>query len=98
MAQYQMFPRLRPDEFSALKSDIEKRGVQIPVEVDTDGNILDGHHRAEIAEELGIEYPEKVREFTTEAEKVEHVIKLNMARRHLEPYEWGQAFKRLLAE
>ena len=39
-----------------------------------------------------------VRRFKTEQEKREHVIKLNLARRHLEPYEWGQAFKMLLDE
>ncbi len=27
-----------------------------------------------------------------------HVDKINMARRHLDPIEWGQAFKKLLAE
>ena len=32
-----------------------------------------------------------VRTFATEEEKIEHVIKLNLARRHLEPWQWGQA-------
>lgn len=96
--QYQLFDRLRDEDYAALKADIEKRGIMIPVEKDSDGNILDGHHRAEIADELGIDCPVKVRKFKTEAEKREHVIKINMARRHLEPYEWGLAFKRLLEE
>ena len=32
----------------------------------------------------------------TENDKREHVIKLNLARRHLEPCQWGAAFKMLL--
>lgn len=96
--QYQLFARLRDEEYAALKADIKKRGVLIPVELDDSGRILDGHHRKEIADELGIKYPTKIRHFKTEAEKREHVIKINMARRHLEPHEWGAAFKRLLAE
>ena len=41
---------LRPEEYQALRDDIAKRGVLVPVEVDKDsGAILDGHHRSEIA-------------------------------------------------
>lgn len=28
--------------------------------------------------------------------KTEHALKLNLCRRHLEPWQWGLAFKRLL--
>jgi ParB-like chromosome segregation protein Spo0J len=34
----------------------------------------------------------------TETQKREHVLKLNMARRHLEPHERGGLYKRLLEE
>jgi len=97
-SKYQLFERLRDEDYEALKADIAKRGVQIPVEFDEDGNILDGHHRYEIAHELGIDFPKKTRKFKSESEKRDHVFKVNLARRHLEPVEWGQAFKRLLAE
>jgi hypothetical protein len=97
-SKYQLFERLRDEDYAALKADIENRGVQVAVEFDEDGNILDGHHRKEIADSLGISYPKKVRKFKTEADKRNHVIKMNMARRHLDPIEWGQAFKRLLEE
>lgn len=52
--RYQLFARLRDEEYAALKADITKRGVLIPVELDQDGEILDGHHRAEIAGKLGV--------------------------------------------
>ena len=93
---YQLFGRLRREEYAALEADILKRGVMVPVEKDEDGNTLDGHHREEIAEKHGLKYPTVTRRFKTEEEKQEHVIKLNLARRHLEPWEWGQAFKKLL--
>lgn len=93
---YQLFNRLRPEEYAALEADILKRGILIPVERDTDGNTLDGHHREEIANKHDLPCPEVVRHFDTEADKREHVIKLNLARRHLAPHEWGGAFKLLL--
>ena len=81
---YQVMPPLTADEYAELKSDIEQRGVMVPVEYDEDGNILDGHHRVQICEELGIaDFPKIVRTGFTESEKRTHARKLNMARRHL---------------
>lgn len=93
---YQLFERLRPAEYAALEADIAKRGVLVPVEVDENGNVLDGHHRVEIAERLGKPYQTIERHFDTEREEREHVIKLNLARRHLGAIQWGQAFGKLL--
>jgi DNA-binding CsgD family transcriptional regulator len=81
--RYQLFPPLSVDERSALRQDIAARGVLIPVEVDDEGIVMDGHHRVEIADELGIEYPVVVRSGMTEAEKLEHIFALNYARRSL---------------
>ena len=97
-APYQLFAPLKPDEYSALKADIQDRGVLVPVEVDEHGTILDGHHRVQIADELGIEYPTIKREGWSVREKRRHVLKLNLARRHLAPHDWGQAFLMLLEE
>jgi ParB-like chromosome segregation protein Spo0J len=41
-------PDLTPEEYENLKTDIQVNGVQIPVEVDEEDNILDGYHRAKI--------------------------------------------------
>lgn len=96
-SRYQQLAPLRPEEREALKADIAKRGVLVPVEVDEDGNILDGFHRTEIAQELGIEAPTIVRSGWSEEAKVEHAIKINMLRRHLSAVAWGDAFQRLLS-
>jgi ParB-like chromosome segregation protein Spo0J len=54
------------------------------IELDEHGNVLDGHHRLKICEELGIlEYPTIVRSGMTDGDKRLHARKLNMARRQL---------------
>ena len=82
---YQVMPALSADEYAALKSDIAARGVQVPVEYDDRGNILDGHHRVQICGELGIiHWPRLVRYGLSEEEKRRHAQRLNLDRRHLD--------------
>lgn len=82
--QYQLLPSLTDEEFAALKADIALRGVMVPVEFDEQGNVLDGHHRLQACAELGItEYPATIRRGMTDDEKREHVLALNLERRHL---------------
>jgi len=84
LALSQLLPQLTEEEFEALKADIAERGVQVPVEYDEDGNILDGHHRVKACQELGIkDWPRVVRVGLSEEEKIEHVLSLNLNRRHL---------------
>jgi 16S rRNA G966 N2-methylase RsmD len=81
---YQIMPPLDDEEYEQLKADIEDRGVQVPIEVDQSGNILDGHHRVQICQELGItSFPTLIRSGMTEAEKRSHIRALNLLRRHL---------------
>jgi len=96
-APYQLLPPLGREEREAMRADIEARGVMVPVEVDETGAILDGHHRDAIARELGIEAPRIVRAGMTEAEKRDHVLKLNLLRRQLGPNAWAAAFRALAA-
>jgi N6-adenosine-specific RNA methylase IME4 len=91
--RYQLLSPLAPDDYERLRADIAERGVMVAVEFDEDGNVLDGHHRKEIAEALGIDYPKVVRSGLPEYEKRLHAVRLNLARRHLID---GQKF--LLAE
>ena len=84
MSKYQVMPELTEDEYAELKGDISQRGVMVPIEYDELGNVLDGHHRLRICDELGIkEFPKVIRAGMTESEKLIHARKLNMARRHL---------------
>lgn len=83
MSTYQFLPPLTLEERAALVESITTFGVLHPVVVDETGAILDGHHRAEIATELGIEYPRTVLPGLTEEQKIEQAIALNFGRRQL---------------
>lgn len=91
MSSYQLLPPLTDEEYDALKASIASEGVRIAVEVDEDGNILDGHHRVKICEELGISYPTNVRTGMSEVEKRSFARTVNTQRRHL-----SQAQKRMV--
>jgi ParB-like chromosome segregation protein Spo0J len=81
---YQVFGALAPEEYNALKADIAEHGVQVPVVVDEDGNVLDGHNRVRTCNELGItDYPRIVRSGLSEQEKRDLARSLNLQRRHL---------------
>ena len=94
--KFQVMPPLTDDDFAALKADIQANGLLIPVEVDEDGNVLDGHHRVRACTELGIEWRGKGRcaRGLTEAEKRSHARRLNIARRHLT----GEQKRELIAQ
>ena len=53
--EFQIYPELSPEEFAALKLSIATNGIIVPVEVDDDGNIVDGHHRVRAWNELRAE-------------------------------------------
>lgn len=80
---YQLLPPLSADEYAALKADIGTNGIRVPIDVDEAGQILDGHHRAQIAAELVIPCPTRTVAGLTEDEKREHAVAVNAHRRHL---------------
>ena len=80
---YQLLPRLDDDQLRLLRDSIAKNGVLEPVVFDEDGEILDGHHRVEIAEDLGVEYPRRVIEGLSDEDKQKYALTTNLARRQL---------------
>lgn len=83
MTAYQLLPRLRDTEINELRSSIERFGVKVPVHIDENGEILDGHHRVMIADSLGLPYP-TIQVFNlSDAEKRILAAELNVARRQL---------------
>jgi N6-adenosine-specific RNA methylase IME4 len=87
--KYQVCRPLTPIEYEALKADIAEHGVLVPVDVDENGDILDGHHRVQAWQELradGLEiapYTKIVRRGLSEEEKRNHARKLNVLRRQM---------------
>ncbi|MDO8673071.1 MAG: MT-A70 family methyltransferase [Dehalococcoidia bacterium] len=96
---YQLLPDLSEEEYEALRADIAARGVMVPVEYDEQGNVLDGHHRVRVCGELGItDWPKVVRLGMSEDQKREHVLALNLDRRHLTREQRAELVGRLRSE
>jgi DNA adenine methylase len=89
--KYQLMPAYTAEQFAELKEDIRQHGVLQPIEFDTDGNLLDGHHRFRAFSELIAEghdlpmFDRVTRQFDNEEDKIAHVLSLNVRRRHLTP-------------
>ncbi len=73
-------PEMSPEAYAALKVDIQKRGVKVPVWL-YQGKILDGRNRWRACQELGIPCP------TIECDgpdPLSDIASLNVVRRHLD--------------
>lgn len=82
MTGYQVMPRLSPDEYADLEQSIKQDGVLLPIIVSEGGEIIDGHHRAEIAHKIGVHCPRVVKSGTP-TELRTFAFSLNLNRRHL---------------
>lgn len=82
MSGYQVMPRLSADEYADLEQSIKADGVLVPIIVSPGGEIIDGHHRAEIARKYGIACPEVVKHGDP-TELRTFAYSLNLNRRHL---------------
>lgn len=81
--RYQHFTDLDVSRYNELKSDIEQKGVLVPIIVDENDRVLDGHQRRRICAELHIECPRIVMPGLSEDEKHVLAIVVNAFRRHL---------------
>jgi ParB-like chromosome segregation protein Spo0J len=76
-----IFPPMAPDEMERLKDSVEEHGQGEPITV-WDGQIVDGRHRYQVCQALGISC--RIRDFTgQEADLAHFVLAQNLTRRHL---------------
>ena len=80
---YQFLPRLSDDEYTSLEKSIREHGIQVPIVVDENGSVIDGHHRKEIADRLGLPCPRNTARDLDEPGKRTLACSLNLDRRHL---------------
>src|SRR5882762_8702335 len=81
-------PPLSEEEYGLLKEDIRARGVMVPIELNWNGEILDGKYRTRACKQLGInKVPVVTRRLLTEEEKLEHIVRLHVGRRQLSKKE-----------
>lgn len=81
--KYQTMPPLSTEEYAQLEESILADGIQVPIIVDENGVVIDGHHRKAIAEHHGLHCPREVRSMLADAQKTALSISLNIARRQL---------------
>ncbi len=87
-AYYDFIPRPNAKDRRRLKESIRRNGVEIPLILNRDGFIMDGHTRYEICQELGItDIPTEIKEFSDEESERKFVIMTNLSRRHLNRFQ-----------
>ena len=99
---------IRPGEFQGmaaldawtyedLKADIQKNGVEVPIVVNEDYVIVDGHNRFAIAQELGIvdTLPVEVHTYESVAATQAAAIRLNVNRRQISKSERDQYVRQM---
>ena len=74
-------------DYNVLKSSISNKGLHLPIIINQDNVILDGHNRLKICQELGIEPILEVKEFQERLQEKEFVIEINLRRRHLNSFQ-----------
>jgi len=78
-----LVPPLSPEDYNSLKESIKNNEQWLPILVNSDGVILDGHHRYRICQELGKEPKTSVVKFSSTLEETIFVGECNLKRRQL---------------
>jgi ParB-like chromosome segregation protein Spo0J len=83
----ELVPEISVEEYEVLKQSVKENGLYIPIIVNQNGVLLDGHHRYKACLKLGIEVSHIVREFTDELDEKLFVIDCNLTRRQLNNFQ-----------
>jgi hypothetical protein len=94
--QKELFVGLNEAGIAELAEDIQKRGLQNPLEILPNGTIINGHQRFLAYKWLGMEHiPVYIRHDFTEQPSAavnEHIIQDNLQRKHLHPLEIARGY------
>lgn len=83
-AEYEkLIPPPTDEDYQGLYESIKEEGLKIPIVVNENNVILDGHHRYKICKELGKEIRTVEYRFLTPEDELNFVIDSNIERRHL---------------
>lgn len=88
-------PDMSDKNYQALKQSIAEHGLEYPILVDRNGTIIDGHHRFQACQELGIE-PETI--VVNTEDDIERAYRPNLARRDFSSGAKREAVKQYLLE
>ena len=70
-------------EYQSLKQSIKEHGQFIPIVINQNGIVIDGHHRNKACKKLLIKPKIEVREFKDVAAERKFIHECNVRRRHL---------------
>ncbi len=82
----QLVPKVSEQDFKELKKSITDNGLFEPIWINSDGVILDGHHRFKAWIGIGKEaahIPTRIKDFSDKLDERKFVIECNLRRRHL---------------
>jgi hypothetical protein len=82
-----LVPELSVGEYTSLRQSIKENGLYLPIIVNQNGIVLDGHHRYRVCRELGIELKTSIREFKDRLDEQLFVINCNLKRRQLNNFQ-----------
>jgi len=82
-----LIPPLSKVEFDLLKQSIKEEGMHLPIIVNKQGVVLDGHHRFRACKELGIPLQYLIKEFKDPLEEKQYLIVVNLRRRQLNVFQ-----------
>ena len=82
-----LIPPLSEGEFNSLKQSIKEEGLHIPVIVNKQGIVLEGHHRFRACKELRIPLQFHTEEFKDSLEEKQFLIEVNLRRRQLNGFQ-----------
>jgi len=103
---FDAIPRPIDEEKKLLKEDIWINGLEETIKINARGIVLDGHTRIEICEELGWKKRDEtpiiakydIKEFNTQGEERDYVIKTNLMRRQLNAFQKVRLISNLYKE
>jgi hypothetical protein len=84
-----LIPPISTTDYESLKKSIAKEGrLLMPIILNQDKVVLDGHHRMRACKELGISATYKVEDFTDRPlDELRYVVTVNLHRRHLGEFQ-----------
>lgn len=96
---FQVMPEMDAEDYAELKADIKANGIHTPVVYDQQDRVVDGHHRLQIADELGLdsdEIPWTQVHVSDPTAGRDMAYRVNTHRRHLTRKERREALERSL--
>lgn len=82
-----LVPQISQPEYQSIKQSIKDNGQWVPIIVNPQRIILDGHTRFRACKDLRLEPKVMIRKFESSLLEMQFIIQINRNRRHLSPFQ-----------